>query len=144
MKTYFFFSHYSSKNTSVTIWTYRPTSVVMKLCLCCHILTLTRRSCLLPLYHVMTAGGLEPADSQDTSYRRSATRGSCLVSIRTVRGRTVSTDTRDIEHKHKHKQNDKNTMFIGEYSVLVHTRTSFVPDTQLLHCIQDGHSAATN
>ena len=75
----------------------------------------------------MTAGGLEPADSQDTSYRRSATRGSCLVSIRTVRGRTVSTDTRDIEHKHK--QNDKNTMFTGECSVLVQTVTSFVPKT---------------
>jgi len=104
-------------------------SVVRKRFIFCQVLTLTRRSCLLPLYHVMTAGGLEPADSQDTSYRRSATRGSCLVSIRTVRGRTVSTDMRDIEHKHKHKQNDKNTMFNGECSVLVHIGTSFVLKT---------------
>jgi hypothetical protein len=64
----------------------------------------------------MTAGGLEPADSQETSYRRSATRGSCLVSIRTVRGRTVSTDRTDIKHKHKHK----NRKFNGECPVLVH------------------------
>jgi hypothetical protein len=38
----------------------------------------------------MTAGGLDPADSQETSYRRSATRGSSLDNIRTVNGRTVS------------------------------------------------------
>jgi hypothetical protein len=59
-------------------------------------LTLTRRSCLLPLYHVMTAGGLEPADSQETSYRRSATRGSSLDNIRTVKGRTASKNKSDI------------------------------------------------
>jgi hypothetical protein len=111
------------------IQTYTPTSVVRKRFICCQVLTLTRRSCLLPLYHVMTAGGLEPADSQDTSYRRSATRGSCLASIRTVRGRTVSTDRRDIKHKRKHKQNDKNTMFIGKCSVLVHNGMSFLTKT---------------
>ena len=123
MKTYFFYFHYSSKNINATIWTYRPTSVVTKRFVCCQDLTVTRRSCLLPLYHVMTAVGLETPDSQDTSYRRSAIRGSCLVSIRTVTGRTVSTDTTDIEHK----QNDKNTMFISEFSVLIHIGTTFVP-----------------
>lgn len=107
---------------------YKPTSVVRKLFICCQVLTLTRRSCLLPLYHVITAGGLEPADSQDTSYRRSATRGSCLVSIRTVRGRTVPTEGTDIKHKHKQTQR-QDTLFIGQCSVQVHNGTSFVTKT---------------
>lgn len=37
-----------------------------------NVLTVILFSCRFPLYQVITAGGLLPADSQVTSYRRSA------------------------------------------------------------------------
>lgn len=60
-------------------------------------LTVTFLSCLFPLYHVMTAGGRDPALSHDTSYRLSATRGLCLPRMLTVNGRTETIEqTREV------------------------------------------------
>lgn len=58
------------------------------------VLTLTFLSLCLPLYHVITAGGLEPAESHTISYAMSATRGDRELWMRAVRGFTV-------EHRNK-------------------------------------------
>lgn len=47
-------------------------------------------NCLFPLYQVMIAGGLEPADSHTTSYLLSATSGFTALSIFAVKGFTIT------------------------------------------------------
>lgn len=55
----------------------------------CISLTLVLFSWRLPLYQVIMAGGLEPADSQTASYLLSATKGLTVLSIFAVKGRTI-------------------------------------------------------
>lgn len=63
--------------------------------------TLVRRNCRLPLYHVIIAFGRQPALSQATSYRRSATSGVGGLRICTVRGFTVMRMRCDARHAGK-------------------------------------------
>lgn len=52
-------------------------------------LTFVLRNCLFPLYHVIMAFGRDPVLSQETSYRRSATKRFGGSIIFTVKGFTV-------------------------------------------------------